>query len=424
MTTEERKVLDRYKIILDQRLGWGNSSNWCNQEFEDLSDKIFYSTKVKLSVSTLKRILGKVKYDGTFNKATLNALALYIGFENWNSFEYSSVEKNTPATTQKEVPPPPKSTLKIKAVYALAIIGLVTLFLAYKKSSNLNMLDARLANFSSRTVSDDLPNSVVFKYDVSKLKADSFFIQQNWDPQRRQKISPENHTHTSIYYYPGNYNARLIANDQVLQKSRVFIKTKGWKGIIEQEPVPIYLSNEEIDKAGAIGISKETLKEKTGLNVFNNVTTLFVNARSFNGLKADNFRFETTLRNTSSVNMSLCQRVDIYILFNGGTFTIPLAQKGCISSLQLCTGQRWVDGKQNDLSKFGCDFKENQKVACQVRNKVFSVLLNGKLVFKESVAENKEELVGIKIAFEGTGDIQKVKIGAPGKEPVLDDVFR
>ena len=425
-----KEVLDRYKFFLEQKLGWGNSSSWSNQEFENLSDKIYGSTKIKLSVSTLKRITGKIKYEGAFNKATLNALALYIGFENWNSFEYSGFQQdspiviNSPTATREKVLETPKSTLKSKVVFALIIAGLVFVLIGYKISINKISQAASSVKFSSRKVTNDLPNSVVFNYDVSKVDADSFFIQQNWDPQRRQKIAPQNHTHTSIYYYPGNFNARLIANDQVLQKSRVFIQTRGWKGIIEQDPVPIYLSDEEIDKAGALGISKETLKEKTGLNVYNGVNTLFLNIRSLNGLKADNFHFETTLKNTSTVNMSLCRLVYIYILFNGGTFTIPLADKGCISSLYLSTGEKVLDGEHNNLSNFGCDFKKYQTLGCLVQNKVLTILLNGKPIFKDTVAENKEELVGIKIAFEGTGEIRRVKLGTPLGVPVINEVFR
>lgn len=270
MSTEERNFLNTYKWLLEQKLGWGSNSGWSNQEFEDLSDKIFEETKIRLSVSTLKRFLGKIKYDGTFNKTTLNALAQYIGSENWNSFAHSDLKRDSTSSRKSRTIPQelinrPKGMLKPKVVSVLAIISLVTLFFAYKNYDwDFSEQTPALVKFTSKKIADDLPNSVVFNYDVSRITADSFFIQQNWDPQRRQKISPENRVHTSIYYYPGNFNARLIANTQELKKSRVFIKTKGWKGIIEQDPVPIYLSDEEIKRPGAAGISLETLREKTG----------------------------------------------------------------------------------------------------------------------------------------------------------------
>lgn len=157
--------------------------------------------------------------------------------------------------------------------------------------------------------------------------------------------------------------------------------------------------------------------------MFNNVNTSFFNVRSFHGLNAGNFHFQTTLKNTSSVNISLCRQAYVFILFDGGAFTIPLADRGCISSLYLTTGQRVIDGKENDLSKFGCDFSEDQRLECRVQSKVLTIVLNGKPIFKEVVAENSAELVGIKISFEGTGEIKNVKLGAPGKSPVLNDEF-
>lgn len=423
----EKEILCQYRKLLEQKLGWGSSDNWSNQEYENLTDKIFEVTKITLSVSTLKRVLGKVRYAGTFNKTTLNSLAQYIEFENWNSFKqhfemHSTSIEEKPPVNQKKLGSTKKAFKVGTALWLfLILIALLFVYNDYTNSDDTQSLAS--VKFENKKVTDNLPNSVIFNYDVSKIDADSFFIQQNWDPKRRQEISPENNTHTSIYYYPGHFNARLMANNQVLKKSKVFIKTKGWKGIIEHDPVPIYLSNKEIKKDAAIGISLKTLKEKTGLHVFNDINTWFFNIRSFNGLNAGNFQFQATLKNTSSVNMSLCRKVYVYILYDGGAFTIPLADKGCISSLFLSTGQRGIDGKKNDLSKFGCDFTEDQKLECKVQNKVMTIFLNGKPIFKENISENIAELVGIKISFEGTGEIKNVRLGAPGKPPILNDEF-
>ncbi len=54
---------------------------------------------------------------------------------------------------------------------------------------------------------------------------------------------------------------------------------------------------------------------------------------------------------------------------------------------------------------------------------MMTVVLNGNLIFKESVADNPAELVGIKISFEGTGEIRNIRLSAPGEAPVLNDEF-
>ena len=47
---------------IEAKLGWGDSNNWSNADFEELSLLIQAETGIKLSVTTLKRVWGKVKY--------------------------------------------------------------------------------------------------------------------------------------------------------------------------------------------------------------------------------------------------------------------------------------------------------------------------------------------------------------------------
>src|SRR5579872_6067278 len=75
--------LEQCKHLIEASLGWGNAASWTNEDFDTLSDRIFERTSVRLSVSTLKRIWGKVRYDSSPTTATLNALARYAGFEGW-----------------------------------------------------------------------------------------------------------------------------------------------------------------------------------------------------------------------------------------------------------------------------------------------------------------------------------------------------
>src|SRR5690606_34983145 len=50
-----------------------------------------------------------------------------------------------------------------------------------------------------KTVAKGTPATVVFDYDVSEVTADSFFIQQSWDPAHRAAIGPGRGVHTTIY---------------------------------------------------------------------------------------------------------------------------------------------------------------------------------------------------------------------------------
>lgn len=52
----EAFYIEKCRELIEERLAWGSSEHWQNQDFENLSQKIFEVTEVSLSSSTLKRI--------------------------------------------------------------------------------------------------------------------------------------------------------------------------------------------------------------------------------------------------------------------------------------------------------------------------------------------------------------------------------
>src|SRR5580704_16245478 len=83
---KEKQLLVICRRLVEDSLHWGDSEAWSNDDFEQLSQKIFDKTKVQLSVSTLKRIWGKVRYENFPTTATLNALAGFLDYESWRDF--------------------------------------------------------------------------------------------------------------------------------------------------------------------------------------------------------------------------------------------------------------------------------------------------------------------------------------------------
>src|SRR6218665_4129146 len=82
----EELHIDRCLGLIEEKLGWGKSENWVNYDFEKLSDAIHERTTVRLSVTTLKRIWGKLKYDSAPTLTTLNTLAQFAGYSDWRNF--------------------------------------------------------------------------------------------------------------------------------------------------------------------------------------------------------------------------------------------------------------------------------------------------------------------------------------------------
>lgn len=67
------------------------ASNLKSSDFEALSEDIFFKTKERLSVSTLKRVWGYVNYDFMPSQSTLDVLSIYVGYKGFDQFKYRLV---------------------------------------------------------------------------------------------------------------------------------------------------------------------------------------------------------------------------------------------------------------------------------------------------------------------------------------------
>jgi hypothetical protein len=441
--------LDLCKALIEASLEWGHSRDWNNADFEALSDRISAKTEVRLSMSTLKRIWGKVRYESSPTAATLNALAVFLDCRDWRDFKKKNataalagatgvgvgVGAATAAAAARGATSASTMTgaaARKRPMSGLRWLGLMTgaiasVWLLYGMVRVLTAASPGAADpspavpgvanpsrvrvvFKSHATTEDLPNSVVFDYDASGFQSDDVYIQQNWDTARRDKVSGNGKQHTSIYYYPGYFAAKLVVNGSIVAESPVFIQTKGWKGILGTKPFPVYLSERDIRKQGYLGVTGSLLQQKLGSAIFNDTWMTFTNVRTFDGVKGDDFALETTLRNTSSVESSLCRKVTIKILGTDGAIVIPLSTKGCIADLNLLTGGRWISGKDTDLSAFGCDFTQFQHLYCQTHAGRLLIRINDVVALDVAETRSIGEVIGLRLEFEGAGEIKDVTL--------------
>jgi hypothetical protein len=111
----------------------------------------------------------------------------------------------------------------------------------------------------NKTVSQGVPNTVIFNYDLSHVEADSFFFQQSWNNMEKVRIDPKGHSYSNIYYYPGFHKAKLIANDSILKRFRVHITTDGWLPVIgyrsDGDNRPVYVKKNKAPGDGTFHIN-------------------------------------------------------------------------------------------------------------------------------------------------------------------------
>ena len=426
-------LIEKTKKLFETNTGWGDSDEWTNQDFVILSEKIQEKTGIALSHVTLKRVWGKVKYDSLPNTHTLDTLVQFLGYENWRSFKSQNGNGSVAAAKAIEPPviavndigdkqPVKKSNKGLLIVISLvvAIVALILVITQVNKNKAPGVADSDYTFSSKKIVSEGLPNSVVFNYDATKSPYDSVIIQQSWDRHLQKKVSKYDHQHTSIYYYPDYYKAKLIVGTRIVSMHRLLIKSKGWMPAVTQSPVPVYFSKEDAIANGKMSLPIEKILAKNVKLQPVTPDVLYANVRDFGEIYSDNFTFETSLKNDYKEGAAVCQLSKIYILCEGTAIYIPLCSKGCISSLDLLFTNYFASGKRQDLSAFGVDFSSYVKVRIETVNRKAKIFVNDKLVYSVNEDIIKAKIIGIDYTFQGTGSVDYVKL-SNGKVNYEDD---
>ena len=471
MQTDET-LIRQVKRLFEEKTGWGDSENWTNQDFLQLSELIREQTGVTLSHVTLKRVWGKVKYDSLPNTHTLNTLAQFLGCDNWRDFSVrhhvlpqpaehptspttqdtaapnptpspdsnplaavpSAAATPTTATTPSTAPNPsatpnptfaptaanqplspntgptaPTRSLR-KKLWLLTPLAVILLVLLYLRGQQPPPQPHDYAFSSKKAVTSGLPNSVVFDYDATRSPDDSVVIQQSWDTTRRIKVSKNDHQHTSVYYYPDFYHATLQVHNHVVKTHNLLIQSNGWLPLVEQDPVPVYFKKEEAIHNGKMSISADQIKQKNIQLQPSPPTVMFSNVRDFGEIYSDHFVFETSLKNDYSEGSSICQLSRVYLLCEGTAIWVPLCSKGCISTVDLFFTYFYTSGKREDLSNFGVNFNDFVKLRIESDSGHAKILVNDKLAYTVKRHIIRSKIIGIMYRFQGTGSLSYVSL--------------
>jgi hypothetical protein len=430
---QKNQELGQCRVLIEEKLGWGCSENWSNQDFDQLSEQLAEETGVTLSSTTLKRVWGRVKYDSAPTTTTLNALAAYIGYQNWRHYQNVQQdlqpvepESNNQLFIYPEPAPPVQTKLQLRTLHpwwtaAMLLVALIGIFIFIQMIQK--PLPASDFAFSSLPVTKGIPNSVIFNYDASASPSDSVFIQQSWDPKRRQLVPKKGRQHTSIYYYPGYFRAKLLIGKQIVQEHNLIIPSEGWHVAIKQEPVPVYFNSTEVIHNGVLHLSVAAIQQQ---NIPMQPTPPEVQYRyvqNFKRLMNDNFVFETRLKNDYKQGSAACQNINLMILCRNQMFSIPLTAKGCVGNIGLFLAGHEAHSTTSDLSAFGADLSQWVTVRCEVKRKHLRLLVNGKKAYEATLTNTPVGIVGISYNFEGTGSVDYTRFSRPNGEVVFEEDF-
>jgi hypothetical protein len=467
MPTDEI-LIRQIKRLYEEKTGWGDSGQWTNQDFLQLSEMIREQTGVTISHVTLKRIWGKVRYESLPNTHTLNTLVQFVGFDSWRDFSARNAGQLSHGTGALQAglpdhPPPvtnghsstatpnghPSATSNshpsaISNGHATAksgtaaragrvrlppfrkigwiLIPLVVIMgvLLYLHGQQPSPQSQDYAFSSKKIVTSGLPNSVVFDYDASRAPTDSVVIQQSWDTTRRVNVPKTGHQYTSVYYYPDFFHATLQVQGKVVKTHNLLIETNGWLPIVHHQPVPVYFTPQEVMRDGKMTLPIEKIREKNIPMQPAPPSVWFCNVRDFGEIYSDHFVFETALKNDYSEGSAICQTTKIYILCQGTAIWVPLCARGCISDLDLYFTYFYTSGKNDDLSAFGVDFSKYVRLRIESDSGRARVFVNDRLAYMVPRHILHSKIIGIDFNFQGTGSVDYVSL-SNGKINYRDD---
>lgn len=415
-----KKNIHLCKQLIERKLRWGNGADWVTRDFEKLSALIFDETGVSLSTSTLRRIWGHTNYTNQPSLTTLDALASFIGYADWRTFQrlesidHADVEKEYTLCKKPKAIKNKRSLISISICCLLLLIGFVFFGIRYTQQRNGKNLVKY--TFQAKRLTDNIPNTVIFNYDVSGgADEDSVYIQQSWDPTKKVKIDKTSRTFSCIYNEPGLHQAKLIVGNRVVQEETVIIPTHGWVGMIENGTDPIYLKKEEFLRKGIIDLSREDVQPYPIDMKTDPKYTQYYNVGNFNPISLKRLSFSSDIRHGFNEGAAACQFSYIMLYTDHGTIMVPLSQKGCVARLNLISLDQVMKGADSDLSGFGTDLSNWVNVSIVTNEEKLVFRIDGRDAYTVPLPREEVKVVGIGYFFKGVGSVRNVLLENDGQ---------
>ncbi len=413
----EQELIAMCLLQIEEKLDWGSSNDWHNDVFLELSETIQKQTNILLSPTTLKRVWGKVNYKSSPSINTLNTLAQSAGYLNWRDFKIKAGQKPTRSKKKKSKTYSAKGLILI----AIVIMLLTTLFFAMKTDhSKVDDVDFSLIKFTSRPIAKGLPNSVVFDVDLKGLTSDSIYIQQFWDETKTIKLKPNQVQATGQYYFPGYFRAKLLVEGEIKKEHDLFIKSGGWLGTIDFEPIPRYYDESRVIQNNLV-LPEEALKEISSSE--QPLVSSFHYIDDFGEISGDNFLLKTAFKNVYNDKWAVCSITRIVVLGTEGAMIIPFSIPGCVSEIGLLLNDVYLSGKEHDLSAFGTDLSQFRDFEINVENKKVKVLIDGKSIYTSSYNATIGNIIGVRYRFLGAGEVEYLKLENLNNNLIINETF-
>ncbi len=401
--------------LVEAKFGRGPSIHWKNRDFEDLNLEIQKKTKTNISSHTLKRIFGKIKTDDYYlpQKATINALKKYSDFKDIEKrhTEISSDGLSIEAINSENTTDNYKRSKTVFATVICLAIVIVTAIYFFSIKKTINSSNFGVIQLIS--TEGQIPTSAQFEYSTPNNK-DSFSIcyDGNFEPI---KVPNGKNLKSNYYYqYPGLFKVRMWYNNKIISQTiPVYVQSKGWEAFAS------YNYQKQFDRFYHLDIKKCTQNSvfSPTKKVLHNVgidtsrlPAVMLHNYSPTNINGDNFRLETTLKNSDEWIGASCNSVFLIITGSKESILFNFANPGCSYWINCRISEKKMDRSYENIKNLTFDMSHWQHFDIQNKNKQINISVNNKLRFSTSYHESIGKIMGVTIKFQGNGYLKDYKL--------------
>ena len=413
---KESDIIQECLKEIEIKTGWGNYTLWKVSQYEELSDLIWAVSKIRISSTTLRRLFGKIKtekIDYIPQIETKNALAIYLGFDNW----YKYLESKKPKTRNR------KPIISLASVFIFIACGVVIYTIFNTKTTIPKYTFKHL-----QTAENTVPNDVVFNYDVSKFEEDVFIdfgdkiIPTKGKMIFVKKLLPKDKSVIShTYRTPRPCKAFLVYKDEKIDSISLFFKTTKWEAFVEQKELILKYSEDEIISDGKLTVNQIPFCDQ-GIDCKTKYRLYYWNSENFN-LDLDNFKLITNFRSQEFRNRIEFNVVQISLWGENRRILLTFTNKGFQDKVTIQLSEKRLKGEDHNLLNFRIKLDQWNKLEIGNKDKKIKVLLNNKLILKDEYSASLGKLKAISYEFHASGQIDDLIMWDKNNKVVYDNKF-
>lgn len=395
--------------LVAEKIGIVPLTLWSNSDYIKLSFTIAKATKVYISANTLKRIFGKLKTEKSYSpqKASLDALAIFLGYLDWKEFENKNSAEivEDPAAVEPDNKNEDKSfklgrNTKLVIFFVAAFGTILCLWAWYSKNKVLDYSGIRLTCINPE---GEMQHTAVFKLHLPVHFSDTTSFKLEFGNRFSLPMSRNVTQVLHSYDSPGWYQAILRHKNKAIDSVLVYVKSKGWYAgsSVPSGPERHRISHFSSTSGHQLHATKQDIVS-AGIDT---TRTFFVNYSNIRKTDIDGDNFELNAHIKTSDSHWACSQFNFGIYGQFSQDYIGIIKPECIGWADANFSEQIKSGEKHLLSSLGISLNKGGHIRLLVRNKFARFFVNGKLVYAVRYKKTIGKIWGFKMLFGGIGEV-------------------